>query len=384
MRRTFLISTLMIFFCLLSACNDGEKKEEKSSVGPASLIRLSKEQVKTSAISIGTAIKDTMSMVIASTGAVDVPPQYKASVSTSVGGFVKSTEVLEGDHVHAGEVLAVLSHPDYVELQQQFLEARSRYLLAAKQLNRQKELREDNINSQKKMEEAEADAKIAQAQMKALEAKLKMIGLNADKIAEGNISSTITIKSPITGDVAMVNTTLGKFAKPEEPMFEVISKDHLHLDLKVYEKDVLKVKEGQRVLYHVAGEEDQHNATIILAGKKLDPETRTVSIHAHPQNSQALLPGMYIKASILLQERSVSALPEEALVKEGDKEYIFVKSGEEKDAWLFKKIPVKTGVTENGLVEIISPELESWQDRIVLKGAYFINSQTAVQEEEEE
>lgn len=366
----------------LFACKD--KKENEESTEASSTISLSKEQLTSSNIQIGSSQEHKMSVVIVSNGIVDVPPQYKATVSTSAGGFVKSTEVLEGDHVHKGELLAVLTHPDYVQMQEQFLEAKSRYMLAEKQLNRQKELREENINSEKKLEESEADLKITKAQMKALEAKLKMIGLNPDKISDGNITSSIEITSPITGDVATVNTSLGKFIKPEEEMFEVISKEHLHLDLKVYENDVLKIKEKQRISYKVGNEGTERPAKIILVGKKLDPASRTVSIHAHPEKSDGLLPGMYVRASIYTEEKSAQTLPEEALVKEGNKNYIFIKTGEDKGAWLFKKVPVDIGSMENNLVEIKAPFMESYKDNIVLKGAYYINSQAAIQDLEEE
>jgi membrane fusion protein, heavy metal efflux system len=370
----FLNISITALFIFLASCGKKEESKNEESAVQSSEVTLSAAQVNESGIVIGATEQRKMSVEITANGVIDVPPQYKAVVSVIAGGFVKSTEVLEGDHVHKGDVLAVLTHPDYIKLQQEYLEARSRQSFLEKDFERQKELREENINSKKKLEESEMNLSINLAQLKALGARLKMLGLDPEKVSQGNISSDIKIKAPITGNITLVNSSLGKFIKPEEPVFEVISKEHIHLELKVFESDVLKIKTGQKVLYMLSDNEVR-TAEIILVGMKLDDQSRTIPVHAHPKDdANDILPGMYVKAKIQTEEKMVASLPEESIVREGESTFIFIKTGEKVGRIIFKKVPVKTGMVQDSYIEIISGS-EEIKNNIVTKGAYFITSE---------
>jgi cobalt-zinc-cadmium efflux system membrane fusion protein len=331
-------------------------------------------------IILGSPVERKMSEEVLANGVVDMPPQYKASVSTIMPGFVQHTDILEGDLVKKGEVLAVLTHTDYISLQQQYVEAKSRSSFLLKELERQKQLREENINSRKEFERIESELAINQAKENSLKATLHMLGIDPEKVLKGEISSTISIRSPLAGAVTKVNITIGKLIRSEEVLFEIISREHLHIDLKVYEKDVMKVKEGQKVMVKISNVPEEKPATIILVGKSLDPQNRTVSIHAHPDNGKDnLIPGMYVKGRIFIEERLVKALPEEAVIREGDKNYIFIKTSSAGDKVFFEKKEVETGVIQDGYVEVtLSPDIHG---EIVIKGAYFLFAGTKKGEE---
>lgn len=368
------LGLLIMIMLLLVQCSEKPTQEQTSPAEPTE-ISLTKNQISQTGIEIGKAEKKMMSEQIIANGTVDVPPQFRASISLAVGGFVKSTEVLEGDHVHKGEVLAAVSHPDYIQIQQQYLETLSKETMLRKEMDRQELLRQENVNSKKDYERIQAELQINIAQSKALAARLEILGISPQKVSEGVITSEVYVRSPINGDVTLVNTTLGKYVKAEETIFEVIGKDHIHLDLQVYEQDVLKIKEGQKVLYSVSNDKVQRNAKVILVGKKLNEESRTVSIHAHPIDmKEGILPGMYVKGRILSNEAETTVLPEDAIVREGDRSVIFVVKVINQESIVFEKVQVEVGTAAEGMVPVVIPENYLGKD-IVKKGAYFIGAQ---------
>lgn len=359
-------------------CNESAKETDSSS--GSDTISLTIQQIKENEIEIGKIEKRMISDIVKANGMVDVPPQYRASVSTMMGGYVESTEVLEGDVVAKGEILAVLKHQEFIKLQQQYVEALSRTSFLEKELERQKQLREENINSRKEFERVESELKIGIAQVNALKANLQMIGIDPEKVERGEITSRISIRSPLKGGVIKVNTSLGQFVRPEEVLFEIVSKEHLHIDLKVYEKDVTKIKEGQKVLVKFS-QNDIVLASIVLVGKSLDPHTRTVSVHAHlDKERKDIIPGMYVNAEIQLENREVVTLPEEAIVKEGEKSYIFIQTSADNQKINFEKRLVETGAIQDGNVEVNLPF--DFSPNIVRKGAYFLFANTMRGEED--
>lgn len=378
MPRIINIFSLFLLHVILFSCQlDGRKEEDDSprEKNPDSVV-LSNAQAEMAGITLGGTVKRNMSGGIKANGIVDVPPQYVATVSVPVNGFIKSTEVLIGDHVHKGGLLAVLYHPDYILLQQKYLEARNRLIFLEKELKRQKDLSEENISARKNLEQTEAEFQAGYAQVKALEAQLEILGISAAQVSEGNIVSSVKLKSPIAGDVAVVNSAIGKLAQPGEVLFEVVNKEHIHIELMVYEKDVLQVRKGQKINYTVAGNPKILNATVVLTGKKLDAANRTVRIHAHPDGDEdLLLPGMYVNAKILTDEKTTVVLPEEALIREGGQEFIFIKVQGTESEWTFTRFPVRTGLREGGFVEVFLPEELAREKNIVNTGAYFLASE---------
>ena len=129
------------------------------------------------------------------------------------------------------------------------------------------------------------------------------------------------------------------------------------------------MKEGQKVRFTVANAPDrEYSATIYSVGKTFEQAPKAVHVHAEIEGgTENLIPGMYIEGRIAVTNASVPALPEAAIVGEGEESYIFIKTGEashEEEAgegtgqdaseksWVFKQIPVYTGVQDNGWVEV--------------------------------
>jgi cobalt-zinc-cadmium efflux system membrane fusion protein len=226
---------------------------------------------------------------------------------------------------------------------------------------------------------AEADYKTSLAKYQGLKKELELIGLNPEKMEFGSYISNITITAPIGGTITKVNATIGKYVFPEEVMFEIVNTDHLHVELGVFEKDILKVKEGQQIELRIPSSNGQvYQGEIYLVGKALDEESRTVNVHAHVEEGQAeFLPGMYVEAKILLESRNVQAVLEEAIVSGQDGKFIFIKASEDQDNDVYQKIPIETGIKSEQWVEITTMDSTYADHPVVVKGVYYLISNTS-------
>ncbi len=325
---TFSIIILMFNF---TACTGGKGKDstlgkDTCAKAEAKEVLLSKEQFESSDIKTGYIESKNLNSILKVNGKIDVPPQNLISISVPLGGFLKSTTMLEGMHVLKGQVIAVIEHPEIAQLQQDFVEAKSKFDLTEQELKRQQELSTANVNSSKILQQAQSDFNISQARYKTLEEKIRMAGINKSNVLSGNISGIITIISPINGYVTKINVNIGKMVTPQDVMFEIVDTDHLHAELTVFENDISKIKEGQKVRFTLANNPDKELiATVYLIGRVFD-DSRSVRIHCHLDNEdKELLPGMYINAIVELSGIKVNCVPVGAIVKQNDKEYIFVK-----------------------------------------------------------
>lgn len=342
------------------------------------LIRLTKAQTTAAEIVLGTLEQRAMFQQVQVNGYFDVPPQNKAQVSTYKAGYVKNTTLLVGDEVKKGQVLVVLENPEYVKVQQSFMEVKGQLEYLKAEYERKKILEQENITAKKNLLKAEADYKTAFAQYQGLKKELQMMGISADRLEAGNYLSTISVRSPIAGTVTEVNAAIGKYILPQEVLLEVVNTDHLHVELQVFEKDILKVKEGQRIKVRIPSMNDKaYDGDIYLVGKTLDSETRTVNVHGHVQDEEAVfLPGMYVETDILVEGKEVSALPEEAVISEGGKQFIFIQVGTDENTNSYKKVEVKTGFGSKGWLETLPLEPLDSAQRVVVKGVYYLSSNT--------
>ena len=323
--------SMILLIVALTACSGNTEKlteEAPAEGGDAEVkeVNLTKEQFEGTDIKIGLIENKNLNAVLKVSGKLDVPPQNLVSISAPIGGFLKSTAMLEGTHVTKGEVIAVIEHPEIVQLQQDFIEAKSKFDLLEQELKRQQDLNKENVNSAKVLQQTQSDFNIAQAKYKALEEKMRMAGINKSNVLKGNISGMITVASPINGYVTKVNVNIGKMVNQQDVMFEIVDTEHLHAELTVFEKDITKIKEGQKVRFTLANDPDKElTATVHLIGRSFD-ETRSVRIHCHlDKEDKELLPGMFINATIELDGDKVNCVPANAIVKENGKEFIFIK-----------------------------------------------------------
>ena len=366
------IYNLLIFAALLSACgakkdgtapkNDVENTETKNE----NVAKLTDVQLKNAELQIGVLGTQNIATVLKVNGKIDVPPQNMVSISTPLGGYLKTTKLLPGMHVSQGEIIATIEDQQFVQLQQDYLSVTSKLGFAQKEYQRQQELNMSKATSDKVFQQAENEYRNLQIAQSGLVQKLNLLRINAKNIGIQNISKSINMYSPINGFVTKVNVNIGKYVTPSDVLFELVNPSDIHLNLKIFEKDVAKLRIGQKLFCYTNAEPSKkHPCEIILISKDISPD-HTADVHCHFLDyDKNLYPGMYMNAEIELKTNASNTLPENAIVNFEGKEYIFIA----KNTQEFELSPVQTGIVENGNVEI--KNATSFANKnIVIKNAY--------------
>lgn len=388
------IVIVLLLLAGLSFCNKKEEEKPESAAGQTSnekeqevnSVELTKAQYETAGIEIGSTTTRNLSDVVTANGIIDIPPQNLVSISAPMGGFVRKTELLQGMNVRKGEVIATIENPDFIQIQQDYLETESKLEYAQLEFARQSELSKENINAQKVFQLAASEVKTQKARLSGLRERLKTAGLNLNTLEKGTIVNSAAIVAPISGSVTTVNVNLGKYVNPTDVMFEIVDTDHMHVELSVFEQDIPKIKLGQLVRFTVSNNADkEYLAKVYLINKKIN-EDRTVRVHCHlTKDDPGLLPQNFVKAIIETGASPVTALPDQAIVDFDGKSYIFVQNpGGGKEAGLaFDIKEVGRGVSENGFSQVkFSEGFDGKNAKIVLKGAYTLLSKLKNSEEE--
>ncbi len=356
----------IIILGLLTACGS-KTTEEQTTATPTNenTIKLTEIQIKNAGIVTGSLEQKQISSVLKVNGKIEVPPQNVVSISVPMGGYLKNTDLLVGMNVRKGQLLAVMEDQQYIQLQQDYLTAKSRINFLENEYLRQKDLNQSKASSDKVYQQSEAEFRVQRVLLSALAEKLKLAGINPEKLSENSISRTVTIYSPISGYVSKINSNIGKYVSPTEVMFELINPTDIHLALKVFEKDVDKLFIGQKIMTFTNNRPDKkYVSEVIMIGKDLTAD-RASEVQCHFKNyDKALIPGTYMNAEVEVKNNSAYVLPEDAIVRYEGKHYAFLK----KAANEFEMKEVQIGNTENGFTELINPDKAT--QNYVVKGAY--------------
>ena len=312
--------------------------------------------------------------VVKANGMFDVPPENRASISSYYGGTVKNIQLLPGERVKKGQILFILENPDYVQLQQDFLEAKGQLTYLKSDYERQKNLVQDRVTSQKSYLKSESEYTVTRVRVESISKKLKLMNIDPNTLTIGNIHTTINIYSPINGYVTKVNITRGAYLNPSEVAITLVDTDHLHLELNIFEKDISKVDIGQPIRFRV--QEDigrQYEAVVHLVNKVVDPENRTIGIHGHLLNeklSTKFNPGMYVEAEIYTTSESKKSLPQDAIVEVDGQYYVLVLESSSNGNYVFAQKEVKTGKSDNGYIEILNYQDFNINAEFLVNGAF--------------
>jgi len=380
----------------MTACGakeDTGKKTEKTeqndstaqvkSVGDE--VTLTSDQYKVAAIELGKVEMRNLSSILKVNGTIDVPPQNVVSISAPLGGYVKSSGLLPGQAVYKGHVVAVIENAEFIDLQQDYLESTSRMVFLSQELKRQQELRKEEVNAAKTLQQVSSEHNMMRAKINALQQKLSLIGISTKALQAGRITKTSNLYSPINGYVTTSNVNRGKYVQPSDVLFELANKSDMHLALNVFEKDVRKLMPGQPIRFALANETAYNRVgKVFLIGKAAD-STGTIPVHCHisVSNDPNMLPGMYVKALIETRTDDVQALPVEAIIQSEGKDYIFIQTDTAQGKATFKMIPVIKGTEQEGYAAVTFPENFNARDaKVVTKGAYALLSAMKNVEEE--
>lgn len=350
--------------------NEGEHEEL-----PEDIVEMDSNQIRLAGIQLGNIEMREINSVVSANGIVSAAPQNMASVSAPLGGFLKSSDLIPGSAVKKGQVLALIENPEFIDLQQNYLELKSRYEYAEAEYKRHSELYLDAVYSQKSMQQAATEYKSLKAQIKGLEQKLILIGINPQNFDEDKITSSLPVFSPISGYIKTANVSIGKYVSPTDVIFEIINTEKLLLELSLFEKDANSIEPGQLAHFTINNESHEHKAVIYQVGRSVNTD-KTYKVYATVQQPCSnVLPGMYTLAHIEKTGKKVTSLPAEAVVSFENKYYILVFEKDKTEAGQpfteYRFVEVTTGKTTNSFTEVNLPEdFDIQSAKVVLKGAY--------------
>lgn len=378
--------TVIVLSIFVSACgnkesdnqspNEEQKTDRKQSKIESEEVMLTQEQFDALKMKIDTLALRNMSDYVEANGTLEVPPQNEAAITTVVGANVVSIEVIEGDKVNNGQVVAYLSHPNIIQVQTDYLNAYSNSNFLKKNYERQQKLFKAGVGSGANFQKAEAEYEASKAMVNGMEAQLRILNVNTTSVRNGTIAQRIALQSPIEGFVQKVEVKTGQYVEPQTELFEIVNTHHVHADLMVFEKDVYKVKKGQKVNFTVQSIPDTElTAEIYSVSKTFEDNPKAVHVHAEIENKKGnLIPGMYIHGKIQVDNTETNALPESAIIKEGDKYYVFSVEKENND-WSFKPIEVVLGTKDGDWVSIkFAKEIEG-NTQFAYNNAYYLNAE---------
>ncbi|KUJ52819.1 efflux RND transporter periplasmic adaptor subunit [Chryseobacterium sp. JAH] len=406
--KQHIIYTTFAFLFLVGCGKKGAPKESESEVKteqteehgeetPQTITSVTEEQINAVGITLGKIEMKELTYTIKANGALRVPNNNKATITSMYGGIIKTLNVQIGDFVKKGQVIASISNPEYIQLQEQYLTVKSRITFAEQEYRRQKELFDNDAGAKKNLQSSDAELKTLRTQRSSLQRQLQIMGINPSNISNGNLRSGLVITSPISGTVSSISAQIGSYVDLSSPVAEVIDNGSLHLDLQVFEKDLPKMKVGQIVHFKLTNNpETEYDAKIYSIGSSFENDSKTISVHCSVTgNKEGLIDGMNITGIVSLDKSTTPAVPNEAIVEANSKYFVFIrtdrrpeehheeesehqdeKKAPEKESPTinFEKIEVVKGSSDMGYTAITTVNEISKDAEVVVKGAFFVNA----------
>lgn len=344
-----------------------------------STVALSQAQYNSAAITLGQPESRTLSTTLQVNGVLDVPPQSQVSVSVPYGGYLRSIKLEPGTRVRKGQRLAVLENPEFIQLQQDYLDTKARLEYADLEYARQQELSRENVNALKIVQKTRADRLSLQAQVAGLGKRLTLLHLNPATLRADRLTSSVAVPSPVAGYVTSVPVNNGRFVNPSDVIVEVTDVQDLHVHLSIFEKDITRVRVGQVVQFGLGSNAaPTHRATIFLKAKSIATD-RTIAVLARPTAwSDDFIPGAFVAAQIAVTTQPLPVVPDAAVVSFGGKSFVYVLEAKvgQPVSYRFRQIEVKTGITQNGYTAVTLPSnVDTGRTPVVIRGAYSLLSQ---------
>jgi membrane fusion protein, heavy metal efflux system len=368
----------LLVFILCISCSEkkpANSNKNEAEMLPEDIVEMRYDQIKMAGIDTGSIEFRSLSGTLKASGKVSVAPGSFATVCAPLGGFVKNTSLLPGDRVSRGQSLALIENQEFVDIQENYLEARNRMEFAEAEYKRHSDLYREDVYSEKNLQQVTADYKSLKAHVSALEQKLALIGIDPAQLHEDNIKSSVMLVSPITGYIKSVNVNIGKSISPTDILFEIVNTDNLFLELGLFEKDAGKISAGQRISFFINNETEEHSAVITQTGRSVDADKAYKVYAAVTKGCKNILPGMYVNAIIEISGNRVPSLPSDAVVSFDDKDYIFIfdrNKDENGNAFTeYRIVEVHKGTTDDGYTEIILPDnFDLKNAKVVVRGSY--------------
>ena len=375
--RNHLLNILICTGTLISCSPRDNQPDEKEIPIDGDYFTITTEQAKTIGVDFRKLEYMELSEVVTANGFLEIPPQNKAIISSNVSGKTMKINYLVGDYVKKGSEIIRIESIEFLEMQKNYSIIKSTLKYLEDDYMRQKTLSEQNVNARKVFLQAEKDYLSAKAELESMNQKLDLLQADRRAIEEGNVTPYLSIRSPIQGYVTHVNTAIGSFVEDRGILAEIINPEHLHAELNVYERDILKLRKGQQVEIRIPQIEDlKIRGEVFLIDRELDEDARTATVHVHIHENERLLSGMYIEGNVILDNKKVLAVPEEGLVREENSSFVYFLMDQSGENYTLKKEFVNVDFEQQGMAAIHFINKVDTTRMLAVGGVYYLSSGT--------
>jgi cobalt-zinc-cadmium efflux system membrane fusion protein len=369
MKKYFISVLVLIAF---NACQTDKKATETNKITTSSvgsmLVQLDKDQLKEANLKTAILEKGNASIDIHLNGKVDVPPTAVASVSIPMGGYIQDINLIPGNFVKKGSTIATIKDPQYIQLQEDYLTAKSKSVYLSQDLDRQKLLLQQDAVSKKAFQLLQSEYNTNAIALKGLAEKLQLINIDPSSLSVDKITSKVNLVAPISGYVSKVNINRGKYVAPTDILLELIDPNDVHAAITIFEKDITLFKEGIKGKVVLANEPNSsYPVSVMVVSKNLD-EDKTGLVHCHFLNiPKNVVPGMFLTADFSVKNADAVIVPVTAIQRFQGVDYIFI----QKSANEFEAKQVTLGAINKTTAAILNPEATEWVGKnIVIENAY--------------
>ena len=350
-------------------------------------IPLTAKQVSTVDLKMGEAVEREMDATIEAKGSLVLRAQAMGDVASLMGGIVKSIFVKEGQLVHRGQIVATVENTDVVSLQREYYTAAKECELAKADWERQLLLSKQGAGVKRTLQQTRKDYQVAHANLLGIGRQLAQMGISTSAVAKGKFTTAFPLRAPISGVVSQLTASLGSYADMQTPLMKIRNTQAVECDLNVFEKDLAKVKVGNRVTFSLTNQPGvKLSGTVYGMNQYFNDGSKSVAVHVKMDDASLktsrinhikLFDGMYVSGQIATGSQRCLALPSEAIVSTDGKQYVFALNGEpKKGEYSFSRHEVSTGVTDGGFTEVKLCDHLKAGKKIVTDNAFYLASLT--------
>lgn len=255
---------------------------------------------------------------------VTADPAHVVRMYPPLSGRILGLNILPGQNVDKGQVIAQLQGNDIAIARSDFEKAKIEVIRADAALQRGKLLLAHDVLSQADFTELQATDEVAHSELDRTRQRIHELGF-----AENNLSDTVALRAPISGVVLDIGTATGEMQRSLDSataIATIANLDTVWIVGDVFEKDLAMLRSGRTVDIIVPAYPDlKFTGRIDNVSDALDPTTHTLKLRVVLPNPKLLLkPDMFATIRIAGAAHATFIVPDTAVLHEADKTFIFI------------------------------------------------------------
>lgn len=373
--RPLLCAGLLGASLLLSACSG--KSDETAPATAAAPVDPNLVQAGDNLgniVKLGSIQKLELSDTLRVAGQVDFDEQRVTRIGATVTGRVTELTAVLGQQVKVGDTLAVLNSTELGAAQLAYMKARAQAQLNQRNVERAQQLFAADVIGSAELQRRESELAISLAEQRAATDQLRVLGISSKALEKLSVTGAINSVSPVVatmaGTVVERLVAQGQVVQPSEVMFTVADLSRVWVEAEVPEQQAAAVRPGQNIQVEIPALGQQLTAKLIFISDTVNPATRTIMVRSELDNSdRSLKPAML--ATVMIEGRPTArlAVPATAVVRENNKDYIFVQVGQQQ----FKLTEVALGPAIGDMRPVLGGVAEG--TKVVIDGAFHLNNE---------